>query len=51
MKWQNVINLLIGIWLVISAFVFGGGGTNLWNYLVCGILVFILSIWAGGKEA
>jgi len=52
MKWQNVINALIGIWLIISAFLKLSAGGNMLNYLIFGIVILILSVWAGsGKRA
>ena len=52
MKWQDVVNILVGIWLIVAAFIpsLGGVGTgqgNLWNYLISGIIVAGLSLWVG----
>jgi hypothetical protein len=46
--WEEWINLIAGAWLFISPWVLGYYLTNptaLWNSLIIGALVFILSIW------
>ncbi len=47
MKWQDVINALIGAWLIIAAFLSFSANANLWNYLISGTVVLILSLWVG----
>lgn len=47
--WQNWINLTLGVWLIIAAFVPGitaSQGASLWNDLVVGIVVLLVAIWA-----
>jgi hypothetical protein len=46
--WEEWINLLSGAWIFISPFVLAfyvGNTTAMWNSLIIGALVFILSIW------
>lgn len=45
MEWQDVVNFMAGLWLVVSAFMQFGGNFNKWNYLLVGIIVAILSLW------
>ena len=43
------INALLGIWMIISPWVFGYAGVNtarMWNSVVFGIIVLILSVWS-----
>jgi len=47
--WQNWVNLTLGVWLLIAAFVPGitaSEGASLWNDLVVGIIVLLVAIWA-----
>jgi len=51
--WQSIVNGILGIWLIISAFIVKGLGDtgNLWNYLIVGIIVAVLGFWgASGKN-
>jgi len=50
MKWQDVVNAIVGVWLVVSAFLNFSAGTNLWNYLITGVVVLVLSIWVGSER-
>jgi len=45
--WEEWVNLVAGAWLFISPWVlkFSGDKTTLWNALIVGALVVILSIW------
>lgn len=46
--WEEWINLIVGAWVFISPWVLGYYITNtaaLWNSLVIGALVFVLSVW------
>lgn len=43
------INALLGVWLIISPWVFGYAGTNIplmWNGVIFGIIVLILGVWS-----
>lgn len=46
--WLSWINLILGIWLFVSPWVLGYSGTTsaLWNSLVLGVIVFVLSGWS-----
>ena len=45
-NWLSWINVLVGIWLFVSAFVFGGRAEPMpfWNSIVLGVIVFVLGI-------
>ena len=46
--WQGIINGILGLWLLVSAFTIVGSKTgNLLNDLVLGVVFVILGIWAG----
>src|SRR5579884_3451184 len=40
------VNLLLGIWMIISPFAFAGNGTATWVYVVSGIIIAALSLWS-----
>ena len=41
-KWISGLVALLGLWLVVAAFVFELVETNFWNYLVVGLLLVVL---------
>lgn len=45
--WEEWINLIAGAWVFVSPWVVGyyGHPAALWNALIVGALVFVLSIW------
>lgn len=47
--WPRVVEMLLGIWLVTSPFVFGVGGRSFWGALGGGSLVVLFSVaaWRG----
>ena len=47
-EWEEWINALIGIWLIISPWVLGFSGDNaaMQNLVVAGIIVLVLSVWS-----
>jgi len=47
-KWEEWVNVVLGIWLIVSPFILGFSGLMdaLWNQVVVGILVGILAIWS-----
>ena len=47
MKWQDIVNVIVGIWLIIAAFLKLSATANLWNYLIMGAIVLVLSLWVG----
>lgn len=46
--WEEWINLVIGIWLILAPFVLGVSANSLlmWNYIVVGIIVGADALWA-----
>jgi len=46
--WQDWINGLLGIWLVISGFV--PSLMTKWNLIIVGVLVAILGFWSANAE-
>lgn len=44
-KYLSGVNLLVGIWLLFAAFVFGGIPSSAWNDVFVGLAVITLSIW------
>ncbi len=51
MRWQDITNGVLGIWLIISAFLKFTAQGNLYNYLIVGIIVAIVSFWPAAKVA
>jgi len=51
MRWQDITNGILGIWLIISAFLKLGTQGNLYNYLTVGIIIVIVSFWPAPKAA
>ncbi len=47
--WQTWLSGLIGIWLIISPWIYKFDGNNgaLWNNIVFGAIILILAIWSG----
>ncbi len=46
--WQDWINTLLGIWLIIAGFIPSittNRGASFWNYIIVGIIVLILAVW------
>jgi hypothetical protein len=45
------LNALLGIWLIISPWVYGFAGTGQeWNSIVVGIIVLIFGFWGGTEH-
>ena len=47
--WQNWTNIVLGIWLIIAAFIptiTASQGASLWNALIVGIIALLVAIWA-----
>jgi sulfite exporter TauE/SafE len=40
--WQGWVNGILGLWLIVTAFLGFGSSGNLWNDLIVGIIVAIL---------
>jgi VIT1/CCC1 family predicted Fe2+/Mn2+ transporter len=49
--WQNWVNLILAVWIVISPFFFVNSMTSLmWSNVISGIVIGILAVWgASGK--
>jgi hypothetical protein len=46
-RWLSWINIILGIWLLISPFIMGFvGGGDLWNAIILGILVIVFAAWS-----
>lgn len=45
--WASWLNALIGIWLIVSPWVYRYAGTGwMWNSIVVGIIMLVLGFWA-----
>ncbi len=46
--WLSWVNFILGLWLIISPWVLGysGNRTALWNNVILGIIVAVLSAWS-----
>lgn len=45
--WASWLNALIGVWLIISPWVYGYAGTGFeWNTIIVGIIMIILGVWS-----
>ncbi len=48
-RWPEWINVILGIWLIIAAFIpsiVASKSGNMWNDIIVGILIVIFGIWA-----
>ncbi|MCD6232938.1 SPW repeat protein [bacterium] len=50
-KTLSVINGILGLWLIVSAFLKMGVSANLYNYLIVGILVTIFGFWGATAKS
>jgi len=50
--WQLWLSGIIGIWLIVSPWVYGFANNTgaLWNSIIFGVIVLILAIWAGADK-
>ncbi len=46
-----ILNGILGIWLIIAAFLHLTASANLWNYLIVGILVTIFGFWGASAKS
>lgn len=48
LQWLSWINVVLGLWLIISPFVFGNSGNTrvLYNEIIVGIVVVVLAAWS-----
>lgn len=45
--WASWLDALIGLWMIISPWVYGYGGEAwMWNAIVVGIIIFVLGAWS-----
>ena len=49
-KTLAIFNGILGLWLVIAAFLNLSGQVNLWNYLIVGVLVVIFGFWGASVK-
>lgn len=47
-KWEEWVNVVLGIWVIIAPFVLGFSTESgaMWNHLIVGVLVLIVALWA-----
>jgi hypothetical protein len=45
-----ILNGILGLWLVVSAFLNFSASVNLWNYLIVGVLVAIFGFWGASVK-
>lgn len=50
-SWLSWINTILGIWLIVSAFVMGVAAAPFWNTLILGIIVAVMAIWSASSSA
>ena len=50
--WEEWINMIIGLWLIISPFVIGftSHGQAEWNDIIVGLLIFGSALWAVAEQ-
>lgn len=48
--WQAWLNGIIGLWLILSAFLGFGDVAKTWNLVICGILVAVFGFWLAGTK-
>jgi SPW repeat len=50
--WEEWINAVLGVWLIISPWALGYSGllTPMWNHIIVGVLVGGLALWAAVSE-
>jgi len=49
-KTLAVLNGILGLWLIVAAFLKLNASTNLYNYLIVGILVTIFGFWGAAAK-
>jgi hypothetical protein len=43
--WQQWLNLIVGLWIVVSAYLGFGAETMATNFVVSGAIVAVLALW------
>ena len=51
-KLLSWINVVLGVWLIVAPFIvrYSGHATALWNDIIVGIIVAVLSVWAANTK-
>ncbi len=49
--WQNWVNLILAIWIVVSPFFLTAPQSMMWSNVIAGIIVGILAVWAANSKA
>lgn len=49
-KTLSVLNGILGLWLILVAFLNFSASANLWNYLIVGALVAIFGFWGASVK-
>lgn len=46
--WQNWVNVVAGVWLILAPFIlkFGDSAAAKWNSIIFGIVIAALAIWS-----
>jgi len=52
MYWQNWLNAILGIWLILSPFILGYGNVTsaTWNDIIVGILLAVVAGWVASAR-
>lgn len=50
-RWQDWVNLILGIWLFISPWCLHATMTPAWNLWVLGVIVVVMALWALASPA
>lgn len=52
MAWEEMVSVVLGVWLAVSPWVIGFAGlaAAMWNAVVAGIIVAFLALWALGSD-
>ncbi len=50
--WQDWLNLILGLWLIVAGFIpaLNTAAGRLWDYLIVGVLVLIFSAWVAKQR-
>ncbi len=50
--WLSIVNLILGLWLIISPFALGGAGAvALWNNLILGVIIAVMAGMSASASA
>lgn len=48
--WQQWVNTLLGIWIIVLAFLGLTGSTLMWTLIVTGVIVAVLGLWSAASS-